>query len=68
LDGRRVPALGASLAILDELDLDYQASLLLAQVDGMTPLSDVLAHSCLSYGDALHTFCDLVERRILVLR
>jgi hypothetical protein len=68
LDGRRVPALTVSLDVLDELDLDHRAALILAQVDGTTPLSRVLKESCLDRGDALRTVCDLVERRILVLR
>jgi len=68
LDGRRVPALTVSLDVLDELELDHRAALVLAQVDGTTPLSRVLRDSCLERGDALRTVCDLVERRILVLR
>jgi hypothetical protein len=70
LEGRRVPALCLPLDFLQELEveLDYKAYLLLAQVDGKTPLSEVLAHSFLSYGDALHTFCSLVEQRIILLR
>jgi hypothetical protein len=68
LDGRRAPALTVSLDVLDELELDHRAALLLAQVDGTTPLSRVLRDSCLEPGDALRTLCDLVERRILVLR
>ncbi|HEX3345423.1 MAG TPA: hypothetical protein VHS09_12655 [Polyangiaceae bacterium] len=68
LDGRRVPALTVSLDVLDELELDHRAALVLAQVDGTTPLSELLGESCLSKGDALRTLCELVERRILVLR
>jgi hypothetical protein len=68
LDGRRVPALTVSLDVLDELELDHRAALVLAQVDGTTPLSQLLRESCLSPGDALRTLCELVERRILVLR
>jgi hypothetical protein len=68
LDGRRVPALTVSLDVLDELELDHRAALILAQVDGTTPLSEVLIESCLERGDALRTLCELVERRILVLR
>jgi hypothetical protein len=68
LDGRRVPALTVSLDVLDELALDHRAALVLAHVDGATPLSRVLVDSRLERGDALRTLCDLVERRILVLR
>jgi hypothetical protein len=68
LDGRRVPALTVSLDVLDELDLDHRAALILDQVDGTTPLSRVLKQCCLERGDALRTMCDLIERRILVLR
>ncbi|MGD0525456.1 MAG: hypothetical protein ABSE49_09950 [Polyangiaceae bacterium] len=68
LDGRRVPALTVSLDVLDELELDYRATSVLGLVDGTTPLSELLAQSCLSPGDALRTMCELVERRILVLR
>jgi hypothetical protein len=68
LDGRRVPALTVSLDVLDELELDHRAALVLAQVDGATPLSRVLEDSCLSPGDAIRTLCELMERRILVLR
>ena len=68
LDGRRVPALTVSLDVLDELELDHRAALVLAHVDGTTPLSQLLEESCLEGGDALRTVCELVERRILVLR
>ncbi|HEY5240206.1 MAG TPA: hypothetical protein VIJ22_02020 [Polyangiaceae bacterium] len=68
LDGRRVPALTVSLDVLDELELDHRAALVLDQVDATTPLSQLLRESCLSPGDALRTVCELVERRILVLR
>ncbi len=68
LDGRRVPALTVSLDVLDELELDHRADLVLAQVDGTTSLSRVLAQTSLERGDALRTVCELVERHILVLR
>ena len=68
LDGRRVPALTVSRDVLDELELDHRAALVLAQVDGATPLSRVLRDSCLDRGDALRTVCELVERHILTLR
>jgi hypothetical protein len=68
LDGRRAPALTVSLDVLDELELDHRAALVLAHVDGTTPLSQLLAESCLERGDAIRTVCELVERRILVLR
>jgi hypothetical protein len=68
LDGRRVPALTVSRDVLDELELDHRAALVLAQVDGATPLSRVLRDSCLDRGDALRTVCELVERHILMLR
>jgi hypothetical protein len=68
LDGRRVPALTVSVDVLDEIELDHRAALVLAQVDGATPLSEVLALSGLARGDAIRTVCELVERRILVMR
>lgn len=68
LDGRRAPALTVSFDVLDELELDHRAALVLAQVDGTTPLSRVLDDSGLCRGDAIRTLCELVERRILVLR
>jgi hypothetical protein len=68
LDGRRVPALTVSLDVLDELSLEHRAALVLAQIDGATPLSRVLTDSGLTRGDAIRTLCELVERRILVLR
>jgi len=68
LDGRRVPALTVSLAVLDELELDHRADMVLAHADGATPLSQVLAACGLDRAAALRTLCDLVERRILVLR
>ena len=68
LDGRRVPALTVSLDVLDELELDHRAALVLAQVDGTTPLSQVLENPVWIAGTALRTVCELVERRILVLR
>ncbi len=68
LDGRRVPALTVSIDVLDEIELDHRAALVLAQVDGATPLSRVLAASGLTRGDAIRTVCELVERRILVMR
>jgi hypothetical protein len=68
LEGRRVPALTVSLDVLDELELDHRAALVLAHVDGTTDLSGVLRGCCLGKGEAIRTVCDLVERRILVLR
>jgi hypothetical protein len=68
LDGRRVPALTVSIDVLDEIDLDYRAALVLAHVDNATSLSGVLASSGLTHGEALRTVCELVERRIVVLR
>jgi hypothetical protein len=68
LDGRRAPALTVSLDVLDELELDHRAALVLGQVDGTTPLSEVLRESCLDRGTAIRTVCELVERRILILR
>ena len=68
LDGRRAPALTVSLDVLDELELDHRAALVLGQVDGTTPLSQVLRESCLERGVALRTLCELVERHILILR
>ena len=68
LDGRSVPALTVSFDVLDELVLDYRATLLLAHVDGTTPLSWILDASGLGSRDAVRTLCELVERRIIVLR
>ncbi len=68
LDGRRVPAFTVSLDILDELSLDHRAVLFLGHVDGTTPLSRVMAQCGLEPVDALRTLCDLVERRIILLR
>ena len=68
LDGRRVPALTVSLDVLDELTLDERAALFLGRVDATTPLSRVLVDSGLPTAVAIRTLCDLVERRILVLR
>jgi len=68
LDGRRVPALTVSLDVLDELELDTRAALVLAETDGTTPLSRVIVRSRLARADAIRTVCELVERHILVLR
>jgi len=68
LDGRRVPALTVSLDVLDELELDTRAALVLAETDGTTPLSRVIVRSRLPRADAIRTVCELVERHILVLR
>jgi hypothetical protein len=68
LDGRRAPALTVTYDVLDELELDQRAALVLAKVDGTTPLSRVLRDCGLGRADALRTLCDLVERRIVVLR
>jgi hypothetical protein len=66
--GRRVPALTVSLDIVDEIDLDHCAALVLAYIDGMIDVSQVLNACGLPRGDALRTLCALVERRIVVLR
>jgi hypothetical protein len=68
LDGRRAPALTVTYDVLDELELDTRAALVLAKVDGTTPLSRVLRDCGLDRAAALRTLCDLVERRIVVLR
>jgi hypothetical protein len=68
LDGRRVPALTVSLDVLDELELDHRAAVFLACVDGTTPLSGVLDSCGLDRCAGVRTVCDLVERRIIVLR
>jgi hypothetical protein len=68
LDGSRVPALTVSLDVLDEIALDRCATLVLAHIDGMTVLSWVLGRCGLSREDALRTMCELVERRIVILR
>jgi hypothetical protein len=68
LDGRRAPALTVTYDVLDELELDQRAALVLAKVDGTTPLSRVLRQCGLDRPTALRTLCDLVERRIIVLR
>jgi hypothetical protein len=68
LDGRRAPALTVTYDVLDELELDQRAALVLAKVDGATSLSRVLRECGLDPAAALRTLCDLVERRIIVLR
>lgn len=68
LDGRRAPALTVTYDVLDEIELDQRAALVLARVDGTTPLSRVLRECGLDRAAALRTLCDLVERRIVVLR
>jgi hypothetical protein len=68
LDGRRAPALTVSLDVLDELDLDHRAAVFLGQVDGTTPLSQLLRECGLEMEQAVRTLCELVERRIIVLR
>jgi hypothetical protein len=68
LDGHRVPALTVSLDVLDEIDLDHCAALVLAHIDGMTDLSQVLRRSGLTPADALRTMCELIERHLVVLR
>lgn len=68
LDGRRAPALTVTYDVLDELELDQRAALVLARIDGTTPLSRVLRSCGLDRAEALRTLCDLVERRIVVLR
>jgi hypothetical protein len=68
LDGRRAPALRVSLDVLDELELDQRAALVLAYVDGTTSMSRVLDATGLDRATALRTMCELVERRILVFR
>ena len=54
--------------VLDELVLDTRATLFLSFVDGATPLSWILGACGLDSGSAMRTLCELVERRILVLR
>jgi hypothetical protein len=68
LDGRRAPAFTVSMDVLDELELDHPAVVFLAKVDGTTPLSRVLQDCGLEMCDGLRTVCELVERRIIVLR
>lgn len=68
LDGRRAPALTVSLDVLDELPLDHRAAVFLANVDGTTPLSRVLEDCGLTPEHGMRTVCELIERRIVVLR
>ncbi len=68
LDGRRAPALTVSFDVLDELVLDYRATLFLSYVDGTTTLSWIIERCGLGPTDAVRTMCELVERRIIVLR
>jgi hypothetical protein len=68
LDGRSAPALTVSFDVLDELVLDYRATLLLSYVDGTTPLSWILEGCGLDTTGSVRTLCELVERRIIVLR
>jgi hypothetical protein len=67
-DGCRVPALTVSLDVLDEIELDHCAVLVLAYTDGLTDVSQVVRQSGLPREDVLRTLCELIERRILVLR
>jgi hypothetical protein len=66
--GQRVPALTVSLDIVDEIDLDHCAALVLAYIDGMIDVSQVLNACGLPRAAALRTLCALVERRLVVLR
>jgi hypothetical protein len=68
LVGRRVPALTVSLDIVDEIELDHCAALVLAYIDGMTDVSHVLNACGLPRAEALRTLCALIERRIVMLR
>ena len=68
LDGRLVPALTVSFDVQGELQLDPRAVVFLARVDGATPLSRVLRDCGLGDVWGVRTLCDLVERRLLVLR
>jgi hypothetical protein len=66
--GRRVPALTVSLDIVDEIELDHCAALVLSYIDGMTDVSHVLNACGLPRVEALRTLCALIDRRIVVLR
>lgn len=68
LDGRRAPALTVSFDVLDELNIDHRAALVLSYMDDVTSLSRVIADCGLARADAIRTVCELVERRIVVLR
>jgi hypothetical protein len=68
LDGRKVPALTVSYDVLDEIEIDHNTAHVLACVDGMTPLSRVVENCGLGRVEALRTMCELIERRLVVLR
>jgi hypothetical protein len=68
LDGQRVPALTVSYDVLDEIEIDQETAHVLACVDGMTTLSCVVENCGLGRVEALRTLCELVERRLVVLR
>jgi hypothetical protein len=68
LDGQSAPALTVSVHVLDELELDHRAAAILARLDGTTSLSQVLAQCGLDREEAVCTLCELVERRLVVLR
>jgi hypothetical protein len=66
--GRPVPAVTVSFDVLDEIELDECAVLVLAHIDGRTDLSRVLNGCELPFAEGLRTVCALIERRIVVLR
>lgn len=63
-----VPALTVSPDVLDEIELDHRHAAVLACIDGMTSLSRVASSCDLSETDVLRAVCELVGRRIVVLR
>ncbi len=65
---RPVPAVTVSFDVLDEIELDDCAALVLAHIDGRTELSRVLNGCELPLAEGLRTLCALIERRIVVLR
>jgi hypothetical protein len=66
--GRLVPRVTVSPDVLDELELDHCAALVLAHIDGRAGLSQVLDTCGLPLTAALRTLCVLVERHIVVIR
>jgi hypothetical protein len=66
--GRLVPRLTVSPDVLDELELDRCAALVLSHIDGRAGLSQVLNRCGLPRTASLRTLCVLIERHIVVIR
>jgi hypothetical protein len=68
LDDKRVPFVVPSRKELADYELDHREAYLLSVIDGVSPLEAVLVTSGMPLLDALRIFCDLVEKRVVVLR